>query len=276
MQAPSRRGSTASSAPSGFSLPGRPQLLARARQLERDPLRPRRRRGRAPCAAADPSRSASWRPLCAQLLDHLVRIAPRRRLGLLAENARISSSVTSMPSRVGDRLEHQLARDRAPRVLGTHALLELLRRLAGHREVGLERDPAALERRARTRAGARRRAPRRARRTTSTLDASTSASTAAARNCALEPPPRPARRGAASMSARSSASVSNSLAERASSSSSGGRTVLLDLLDASPRRCPSRRRRVRTRSPSSRPPTSRAIPASISGEQRGRRRASTT
>ena len=104
----------------------------------------------------------------------------------------------------------------------------------------------------------------------SMFDASTRASAAAARNCvsASSSTCSPMR---CSRSARSSASVSNSLAERASSSSSGGQDLLLHLLERRSRRCPSGRRRVRIRPAWSRPPTCRGSPPR-SPRARGRRR----
>ena len=77
-------------------------------------------------------------------LDRLVGIVVGE-LRLLADE-RIELLVRDVELElVGHRLEHELARDRAPRLVA-QALLELLRRLPGQLHVRVEPDAASLER----------------------------------------------------------------------------------------------------------------------------------
>ena len=59
-------------------------------------------------------------------------------------SSRISSSRDLDPELVGDRLEHELARDRHRR-LRAQPLLELLGRLAGHLQIGVGVDASLLQ-----------------------------------------------------------------------------------------------------------------------------------
>ena len=152
---------------------------------------------------------------------------------------------------VGDRLEHELARDRL-RGLGAQRVDELL----GVRPLSERYVSSDMPRRSTLRASpfsssrVRDLDERAAR-----FDASpraTSASTAAAAELPLELGRRSARAARCSMSARSSSSVSNSLTLRARSSSSGGSTfswisfsVTSTGLGLASRRSESRPRRAR-------------------------------
>ena len=90
------------------------------------------------------ARSTSWRPESNTCLTASSGSSPA-----ISACSRISSSISSSVDLelelVGDRLEHELARDRERGLLG-HPLHELLGRLARELEVGLGADPAALER----------------------------------------------------------------------------------------------------------------------------------
>src|SRR5581483_10693881 len=124
-------------------LLGRPQLVARAGELERDALD----------VGDDPVERLAHPQVVPQklgpaaredLVDDLLRLLALA-IGVLA-NELSDFVVGHVDARlVRDRLERQLARDRQRR-LRLQALLELLRRLVREREVGLGRDPASLER----------------------------------------------------------------------------------------------------------------------------------
>src|SRR5207245_10188775 len=78
------------------------------------------------------------------LLDDLLRLLALG-VGVLADELAQLLVRDLDPRLLGNRLEGELARDRTCR-FGAQALLELLRRLVRDGEVGLRRDPAALER----------------------------------------------------------------------------------------------------------------------------------
>jgi hypothetical protein len=157
------------------------------------------------------------------LLHHLVgRIA--LRLGMLADEFAKLVVADLDAGLVGNGVEGELPGDRLRR-LRAQALLQLLRRLARSGQVGLWRDPAALEgpdetgeELAGTRLDelARRLDVRR-------IDERVDCGWASSSICAPI---------LCSRSVRSSSSVSNSLAARASSSSSGGRIFSFTSLSA--------------------------------------------
>src|SRR5919199_1030431 len=120
-------------------LLGCPELLARGRELDGDPLH---LRGDAVEGAGEAKRLALLLPAArlAELRDRLVGVLvaePKLVLELLVGDLD--------PEPVGGGLERELARDRVAG-LGPDPLDELVAGAAGDLEVGVERDAAALER----------------------------------------------------------------------------------------------------------------------------------
>src|SRR5215208_7017470 len=127
----------------GRFLVGRPNFFSRTRDLDRNALR----FGRHAVERLAQTEVAAQRLLAAvaeDLLDRFVRVVALK-LGLLADQF-LDLLVADLEAElVGDRLEHELARDRQRR-LGSHALDELVGRLPGELEVRLGADAPALER----------------------------------------------------------------------------------------------------------------------------------
>ena len=223
----SRASRAARPPPSGSSLPGRPQLLARLRLLDADRLRALDDQLERHAAWPTSSRSLSSRPFFAG-----ARAASRRSCRLAPRPARAPraarSSVGSICSASTIAAEHRLAPQRRGR-LGLGLVRQRLLVLAGDPQVGLLRDPLArqraerlLEHLVRARVDELVRA---ARPSASATAASTTASLNS-RSIARSS----ASRSRLAMSSRSSASVSNSAASEANSSSSSGSRLALTSL----------------------------------------------
>ena len=127
----------------GVFLVGRPELVARLRELQRDRLHV----GDEPVERGAQAQVLAQRllvPVRPDVLDHLIGVVAGL-LGLLADQ-RLDVVVGDLdPGLVGDRLERELAGDR-PRGLGLHLRDQRLGRLPGDLEVRGGLDPAPAER----------------------------------------------------------------------------------------------------------------------------------
>src|SRR5581483_11260103 len=123
-------------------LVGSPNRLARIRELARDPLHlagDAIERIAQPDVVAQGLEAAALAQAQERVVDVVARFA-----GLLAHQ-RLDVLVGDLqPELLRDRLEHELARNRARRLLAEPGD-ELLRLLAGHREIRLERNAACLD-----------------------------------------------------------------------------------------------------------------------------------